>query len=64
MDWAEQKALEIVASAQCGDDAAIKTAIANALRAERTACLGIAAGYGGRDAQEIADLIGARSFQQ
>lgn len=30
---------------------------------ERSACMKIAAEYGGRDSQEIADLIGARSFQ-
>lgn len=32
-------------------------------RHERSVCMEIAARYGGHDAQEIADLIGERSFK-
>lgn len=33
-------------------------------RHERSACQELAARYGGRDAEEIAELIGQRSFQK
>lgn len=42
--------------------AEIAAAIRAAIRHERAQCARIAAEYGGRDAQEIADLIGARNF--
>lgn len=36
--------------------------IAEAVRAERSACLKIAAEYGGHDAEQIAEQIGKRNF--
>lgn len=36
---------------------------ARAVRNERAVCQAIAARYGGRDAEAIAEMIGARSFQ-
>ena len=40
----------------------LREALNTATRAERAACLKIAVEYGGRDAEEIAELIGQRSF--
>ena len=42
---------------------AVAAFVHNAVRAERSACLQIAASYGGRDADEIAEAIGKRSFR-
>jgi hypothetical protein len=45
-------------------EAEIATAITQAIRYERGQCLKIAAEYGGRDAEQIAELIGARNFNK
>lgn len=47
---------------ECGDKCQVQDMIDDAVAAERSACLRIAAEYGGRDADEIAEMIGKRSF--
>lgn len=46
------------------EPADLAEAIDVAIAAERTACMKIAAHFGGRDAKEIAELIGQRSFNK
>lgn len=42
----------------------VEEAILQAIRYERSQCQELAARYGGRDAEELADLIGQRSFRK
>lgn len=56
-------ACEIVNDVMAAEDE-IADAIRQAIRHERSECMALALHYGGRDAEEIAELIGARNFTQ
>lgn len=51
-----------IANDVMASEADIADALRQMIRYERAQCLRIAAEYGGRDATEIAELIGARNF--